>query len=123
MAYQMVYEKFADKYGNERFRRVLENGKKRLVAKKDIPEEELKKLYSNQMDSLDDLNIETVDEGSGQSGQSKQEPESKDCIFCGGYGNRSKFLNGKKVPLCEEDWLNHTTGEVVAQMNKVKQEA
>lgn len=113
------YSVFTDQYGTERFR--VEDDTKRprkqLIAKKKIPEDELRKLYSSKMDSLDDLNIETLDEGSGQSGQLEGAlPESKDCIFCGHYGTSSKFVNMKKVPLCDEDYQTHTTGEVIAQL-------
>lgn len=36
----------------------------------------------------------------------------RNCIFCGQDGKYSKFIHGQVVYLCEEDYINKTTGQV-----------
>lgn len=45
--------------------------------------------------------------------------ESRRCIFCNGPGTKTKWINGKVIRLCEGDYLEHTTGEIAAQMREV----
>lgn len=119
------YLMFKDKYDHVRF--MIEDDtkrpRKRLIAKDKIPTEELKKLLEvNNMDLLGGLNVQMIDESDEAQAQLEQEPESKDCVFGDGPGNRRKFLNGKIVRLCEEDWQTKTTGEIVGQLNQLKEQ-
>lgn len=40
------------------------------------------------------------------------------CIFCGQPSSTSRFLNGQKVALCQDDYQTKTTGETVAAMRE-----
>lgn len=118
------YSTFVDKRGIRRFRKTddsLPVRKTKLIAQADIPPEVLAELV-NKMDLLDGLQVETVDDSADGQGQSKQEaqPVSTDCIFCGAYGNRRKFVEMRTVRLCEEDWQTKTTGEVVGKLRETQ---
>jgi len=74
----------------------------KLVSAKSIPQ--------NELDKLNGAVVETT-------------PVPKVCIFCGEYGTEEKFINLQTLYLCNEDYLNKTSGEIVHQLNKEKSSA
>ena len=55
--------------------------------------------------------VKTVDEKLADA-------EKKMCIFCGKSATRTKWLNGEVIRLCNDDYLNHTSGEIAEQVRK-----
>ena len=55
-------------------------------------------------------------------GPFKDDPEAapeeivEQCPFCGKDGTRIKFVNLRKIKLCEKDYQDKTTGEIVAAL-------
>lgn len=45
--------------------------------------------------------------------------EGHKCIFCGGPGHKTKWINAEVVRLCDSDYYEHTTGEIAEQMRKL----
>lgn len=87
------------------------------IEESNEPDEETK----NPMDQVGDS--ETVDVEDEDDPDLEIVPQgdpvtelAKECIFCGEYAGRQKFVNLIKVPLCEEHWMNKSTGEVVHQL-------
>lgn len=63
-----------------------------------------------------DLPRQTVD---GSAPAEANLTQDKSCIFCGEPGIRTRFINLATAHLCEDDYQNHTTGKIAAQMQKV----
>jgi len=50
--------------------------------------------------------------------ESKITPPPKICVFCGNPSETSRFVNLQTVNLCQEHYLNKTTGEIVEKLRK-----
>lgn len=49
--------------------------------------------------------------------QSRPRPE-KICVYCGGTADSGRFLNRQFRPLCREDYLTKTAGQIVARLRE-----
>lgn len=45
------------------------------------------------------------------------------CVFCGDHAKYNKRINGQTVYICEMDYYDKTTGQMLAQFNARKQES
>jgi hypothetical protein len=45
-------------------------------------------------------------------------PTDRVCLFCGAYGDTTKYVNMRIVYLCNNHYLTKTTGEIAEQLNK-----
>lgn len=106
-----MYTKTVTKSGKPMF---FKDGK--LISKKDIPAVELYILSGvdrNMAEQLAAQDAQTIDAAPSEGPQLNQ---AKVCIFCKQAATTSKYINGETGLLCQDDWMNHTTGEVAAQM-------
>lgn len=65
---------------------------------------------------------ETVDDAPDTTLKLGKSEDRTTCIFCGEPATKIRFVNGQNVKLCVEDYDNHTTGEIAAQMREVEKE-
>jgi len=82
-------------------KRYLKDG--RLVSVKDVPKDVLQNL--------------TEDNVVGEQGV-KPTPNSEPCIFCGKWGNLTRFVNGKTIVLCSGHFYSQTIGQCAEQLRK-----
>lgn len=94
------------------------NGK--MVSSKEIPDSIVLRLEDGVELTVDTPEPtpepETVDDTDKTPVSSKS--TGRACIFCGENAETSRFINLQTIQLCTEDNRNHTTGEIVEQMNK-----
>lgn len=62
---------------------------------------------------------QTVDQDSVNSPILGKSEDRTTCIFCGEPATRIRFVNLQNAKLCDNDYSNHTTGEIAAQMREV----
>jgi len=103
------YKKVVTKDGRTMF---FENGK--MVSDSRIPQSILKNLEDGVEISINTPDPETVDETPSTAPQ--LDSNKNVCIFCGDESSKTKFLNLQTVHLCEEDYQNHTVGEIVSRV-------
>jgi len=89
--------------------------KGKMVSPRNIPQDILTDLAFPGEIEVPDSTTETDKSESTEAPQQEDKPE-RPCLFCGQYGNFSKFINGVTVYLCDDDYRSHTTGEVAAEM-------
>lgn len=95
------------------------------IAKKNIPKTVLQNLEPDTTISVSSGEGGTpqkpVDTQPNNEQESNQSKDSK-CIFCRKPATRTRFVDLKTAKLCEEDYNNHTTGEVVARLRELSKE-
>ncbi len=89
----------------------------KMLSPKKIPQEILNELaFPGEVEVPEEDSEKETRESTEATGQTTE----RICLFCGQYGNFSKFLNGVTVYLCEDDYRVHTTGEISAEMRNQK---
>lgn len=78
---------------------------KKFISVKDVPEDILQSL--------------TEDNVVGEAGV-KPTPNSKPCIFCGKWGNKETFVNGKTIVRCTEHYQTETVGRCVQRLRELE---
>lgn len=85
-----------------------EDGKKKMVSIKDIPEAVQIALQAGtpEVDEnalMETTEVDTVDRG---------------CVFCGVYSNWQRLVNGQTVHICEEHYHTTTIGQIAAKLRE-----
>lgn len=79
----------------------------RFVKKDDVPEAIIEALKLEP--TIDDQNLPEV-------------LIDKSCVFCGLHAKYSRRINNQTVYICELDYYDKTTGQILAQFNAKKLE-
>jgi len=65
---------------------------------------------------------QTIDEIKNSSEDENKNLETI-CIFCQGYANSGKLLNGQLIPLCREDYETKTLGKVAQKVREINEDS
>lgn len=137
---EAIYSKVINAKGNPMYY-VGEGKTKRLTKRDNIPDQQLLDWGEtiehdgveefNEPDEEGDNPMDQVGESETVDVEDEDDPDleivpqgdpvvelPKECIFCGIDSTRQKFVNMIKVPLCNEHWLEKTTGEIAKQLGE-----
>lgn len=76
---------------------------KRFVKTVDVPVEVVELLKTQ--DEVDDSMLNTS-------------AKFRKCIFCGEHSKNERFINGRTVYLCDDDYYSKNIGQIAEKLNK-----